>query len=107
VNDVLWFIAGQLVGVFLTVWLTAELRRIVQTGRVGTVPRAATHTPGLSPEVSAQFKISGAMLDAATEDLVRQAAAAGRQLDRKAARKQAEKMLDSIMNDWTGGIPNG
>lgn len=106
-NDALWFLLGELVGSLFTLVLVRSVHQIATTGRVGPVPRAVTHTPGLSPEVSAQFKISNEMLDAATEDLVRQAAAAGRQLDRRAARKQAEKMLNSILNDWKGGIPNG
>lgn len=98
---------GALLAVLVGAMVFSHVARFAVTGRTGTVPKAVTHTPGLSPEVSAQFKISESMLDAATEDMVRQGQAAGRDIDRKAARLEAERMLRAIHTDWKGGIPNG
>lgn len=98
---------GSLLVLLVGAVVFAQVAKFAVTGRTGAVPKGTTHTPGLSPEVSAQFKISETMLDAAEEDMVRQARAGGRDIDRRAARLEAERMLRAIHTDWKGGIPNG
>lgn len=105
------FVAGLCGGIGLTMAFGGSLfDRIAdfsRTGRSAPVRPGATHTPGLAPEVSATMKISSAMLDRGTRDVMNAARAQGLSISEKEARDEAARMLSAIHGNGTmGGIPN-